>query len=420
MTGRQIMNTKETTMKTSKLTRMSAALALGAAAFLNAIPNASALDNWQIVNNFQGVPGMSAGSTALQTDASRTLLFDAGSAYMDTSGIRPAILRMSADQGATWTILDEFSDPNWQWACYRAMVCGSNSLYGAGFLQNNNQGVQETWFVRESTDGVNWTTTDVLPGPASVPVANCAAIGVAKSGDVYAAGTCGTNWTVRKKAVGANLYQTVDTCPTTRTDQSAQGIGFHSTAGVFVVGYTPGTSGLFQWLVRRSANQGSSWSTVDRFVSDRYWTQSKAGCVAVDASGRIYVAGSADYLKGRTTTAYWLVRRSTDGGNTWSTVDQISYGTKHWPWAMTTDASGNILVCGYVQTANGQHWVVRKGIPAANGSITWVLSDDYQLAAGQDSSGRGIVCDAGGNLFVTGMAKDAEGIEQWMTRKLTP
>ncbi len=414
-------------MKTVKLIRASATLMIGAAAFIYAVPNARALDNWQNVNDFQGVPGMSAGSLALQTDpTTRTLLFDAGSAYMDnTSGIRPAILRISTDQGGNWTIVDDFCYSGWQGAYYRAVACDPNNnfnLYGAGFVEQTTPSLQDIWFARESHDGgTTWSTTDDLAGSLSTPIADCAAIGVAPSGDVYAAGTCTNSWTVRKRVVTSTLtnYVTVDSYPgADNSYQSAQGMGFNSNGGVFVVGFTRGSNGLRQWLTRKGANQGLSWSTVDRFVSDRNWTASEALCMVVDASGKIYVAGHADYAKGNKTTNYALVRRSTDGGTTWSTVDQSIYGIRHRPWAMTIDAAGNILICGYVQTANGDHWVVRKGTPAANGSVAWVISDDYQLTPGQSSQARGIVCDAARNLYVTGRGVDTTGNEHWITRKL--
>jgi hypothetical protein len=319
-------------MKDCKLIHTAAVLA---AAVLSAqIPfSAQAFDAWKTVNDFQGVPGMSAGSTALQTDASRMLLLDVGSAYMDTtSGIRPAIARGSADGGNTWTILNQFSDPNWQWACYRSLACDANNdLYVGGFLMNYNPTI-ETWLIRESLDGgTTWSTTDLLPGTPSVPIANCAVIGVAPSGDVYAGGKWAGNWTVRKKGMGQTFYSTVDSLPANSgSDQAVEGIAFHPSAGVFVVGKTL-VGSYYRWLVRRSADAGSSWSTVDQFVRDQNWTESQALCAGVGSSGLIYVAGKAVYQKGATRTDYWLVRMSADGGNTWSTVDQFNYGGTHIP-----------------------------------------------------------------------------------------
>jgi hypothetical protein len=415
-TGLPTMSTKERTMKISKLIQTAA---FAATALLAQIPlPARALDAWQTVNDWKGLSGYGCGSLALQTDASGTLLLDAGADAFGNSnlGTPKAIVRGSADQGANWTILDSFYDPSFQWAAYRSIACdAANRLYGAGLLMSQQPTTKERWFIRESADGANWAYTDILDATPPSTIANCAAIRVAPSGDVYAAGICSGNWTVRKKAVGGSSYTTVDSLPASSGDQAAEGMAFHSTAGVFVVGKTT-VNGIYQWLVRRSlSGQSGTWSTVDTFVRDQNWTKSQALCVAVDGAGQIYVAGEATYQNRTTVTDYWLVRRSADGGNTWTTVDQWTSGSLHRPWAMTmtTDTPAKILVCGYVDTANGRHWIVRKGTPGTS-TVSWITSDDFQFG-GLDSRSTGIAVDAWSNVYVTG-----GGPDNWMTRKLAP
>lgn len=196
----------------------------------------------------------------------------------------------------------------------------------------------------------------------------------------------------------------------------ARAIGFHPTAGVFVVGRLD-DSRNYVWSVRRSVKAGATWTTVDSF-QDANRTYSAADGIAVDqASGAVYVSGWAQrYVKGLS-VINWVVRRSLNGGATWTTMDK--YGSS--PTALsatgiTVDPSGKVFVTGY--SPEPTRYLVRKGTPGANGAISWVTSDDFQLAPGQAARGNGITSDLFGNIFATGRAADASGTDHWLTRRL--
>lgn len=53
-------------------------------------------------------------------------------------------------------------------------------------------------------------------------------------------------------------------------------------------------------------------------------------------------------------------------------------------------------------------------------TIQWTTSDAYQLAPGMWALPLGITVDASGNVFASGRAEDAAGVEHWIVRKLTP
>ena len=87
------------------------------------------------------------------------------------------------------------------------------------------------------------------------------------------------------------------------------------------------------------------------------------------------------------------------------------------------------MVCGYVTTAQGDRWLVRKRtttttyvkqgktqVPVT--TISWVTSDDFQLSTGQPAQAWGITHDASGNIFATGRVADGLGDYHWFTRKL--
>jgi hypothetical protein len=115
------------------------------------------------------------------------------------------------------------------------------------------------------------------------------------------------------------------------------------------------------------------------------------------------------------------VRRSTDGGATWSNVDtfQLSSSKSSVAMGIGADSAGNLYVVGNGSSAStGSHWIVRK---STNGGNSWTIVDDYQLVAGNPSEARCIAKDANGNLFVAGFSRgDWTGVgylNHWIVRK---
>src|SRR5207253_10704396 len=107
----------------------------------------------------------------------------------------------------------------------------------------------------------------------------------------------------------------------------------------------------------------------------------------------------------RTQTKWvWLVRRSTDGGATWSNVDTFQLSSSESSVAMGIGATASgIFVVGSASAVNkgvtSSHWIVRK---STDGGNSWTTVDDYQLAPDSGSQARCIAKDANGNLFVAG------------------
>jgi len=162
---------------------------------------------------------------------------------------------------------------------------------------------------------------------------------------------------------------------------------------------------------------------VDTF-QDSTKTYSEARGIAVSASGVIYVCGrAAQTVKGKTVNN-WVVRRSLNGGVTWTTVDR--FGAEPAPYGIanstaigiTVAPSGNVYVTGTAPEPS--HLIVRKGTTAQNGTMSWTTNDDYQLVTGQPSDAQAICSDSAGNIFIAGKGQiDATGLRLFLTRKLT-
>ena len=289
------------------------------------------------------------------------------------------------------------------------------------------------WFIREWDPATGeWTTIDDSSALANdVGQASCADILVAPNGDVYATGGgqlgTGLGWVVRKRAAGTSAFTTVDADYSGKTSGAGTDIAFHSNYGVFVVGDRNG-----YWTVRRSSSGAlGTWQTVDTFQTRRDWGSGSAFGMTVSPSGNIFVAGRAyNFTTGK---QHWVVRSSADGGATWAIADNITStaGTLAEALGIVADAAGKVYVCGRADGGNGNHWIVRrgqqvqktstvKGKPVTTLVWEWSTIDDYQLAAGKGSRANAITADAQGNIYVSGSGLDANGVDCFIVRKLTP
>jgi hypothetical protein len=118
---------------------------------------------------------------------------------------------------------------------------------------------------------------------------------------------------------------------------------------------------VIDWVVRKSTNGGTSWTTVDDVRPGSY-PQARAVVFVAGANGNLFTIGRCNdgsgYAGGR-----WVVRENIGGAGTWQTVEDFQYVSDHSsvPWGATTDTAGNVFVGGWVEDATTYgHWLVRK------------------------------------------------------------
>jgi hypothetical protein len=327
-------------------------------------------------------------------------IYASGTADVDNNLQWNGIVLGSSDNGATWWgPLDDFGSRSYY--TYGGVIASdaAGNLYTASIVFGGPVGASDRWIVRRSTDGgAGWTTIDDFDqGFDFSGNTYPAAIGVDAAGNVYVAGqsyvpgnspgTVRSVWTIRK-GVGGSSFSTVDAV----ADCEVNGLLVHP-AGIFAVGQVPVivngnlTTG---WGVRRSTNGGATWSTIESFQLQR-GLYSVAQAIGADVAGNIYVVGSGSVtIKGKT-TRHWLVRRSSDGGNSWSTVDDfLSSGGNAEARRFAVTSNGDLYAAGYMDGQN----ILRK---RAAGTATWVTVDVYPFEA------RAIAANASGNVFLGGM-----------------
>jgi hypothetical protein len=176
---------------------------------------------------------------------------------------------------------------------------------------------------------------------------------------------------------------------------------------------TPDVNGDFNLASFRQVDS----ATVDVLTSAQL--SSGANAITTINSGKnagIYVAGKLGNA--------WIVRRSTDGGNSWRTIDSFIYDTTSAyssdALSLKADNNGNLCVVGYgskrVQTggtktnpiySDREHWIVRM---SANGGTTWKAQDEFTVANSADSLACDVGFDTSGTAYVVGYGQDSGGM----------
>jgi hypothetical protein len=196
----------------------------------------------------------------------------------------------------------------------------------------------------------------------------------------------------------------------------------------------PDNNGAAYWYVRKSPDSGATWSPVDHYQYTPGQFAAANGFAADDTG--VYVVGWARDLtvtgsgKHATTNSniHWLVRKSTDGGSTWTNVDDVilvnpATGGECSAWQAASVLGKGVFVVGTEFVIPGS-WVVRRSIDAG---ATWSTVDG-PFANG---SAQAVCSDSLGNIYVSGAQFIAtrvvrtkgttvtNGYYAWITREST-
>ena len=383
---------------------------------------ATSAQSWQTVDDYQFGAGSTLGGLAVAPNGT---IFAAGEGD-DTLG--HALVRASVDGGLTWSApLDDFTNGGAFDAGYDMITCDSaGNVYAAGFYIDDPTGNTNYWFVRRSTDGgASWSTTDDYQDGSDLTLPK--AMTTDGAGNVYVAGYAQTLGWIIRKGVGGTNFIIVDTLPSPSSSDGAAAIYVHPTVGVFAAGTGPisittdkrgRVTTTYGWVVRLSTDGGATWSTVDKFALSSGYSASGKG-IASDALGNLYVVGYSQSLAGKyprqTVSDNWVVRKSSNGGASWSTVDtfQLPSGVNGEPTSIVADSFGNLFVAGYLNASDGVHWLVREN---PGGTGTWQTVDDFKYIGG--ATAKAMAADASGHVFVGGDGwSNTDNIYHWLVRK---
>lgn len=357
--------------------------------------------SWQTVDDFISPAGFTVEGACYIACGSDGRLLTAISVIESTAGqsVTHTWFRRSADHGGSWVTAGKLTGSGRP----QGLAVGPS---GAAFAIRH---VSPYWEVRRSPDvGDSWLLVDNF---LQDTIASPGAIGVAPLGDLFVVGqTLGPQnsrrWLVRRSPDQGQTWVTVDDF----TGIWASAVAVNSS--VIIVSGRGGNmeSTDKPWTTRRSTDGGNTWTTVDEFQLGANlpgWPKAAAG----DQRGYFYVVGNAEAVSGSFVTR-WIVRRSMDGGQTWQTVDTLTNGSgSASAEAVAVDASGRVFVAG----ATSAGWLVRV---SSDGGSTWANSEQFTYPSGRGQYIRSLATDSSGNVFALGTATDAVGAGHWVIRKM--
>lgn len=374
-------------------------LALCAALLLAPLTSALGQSTWQTVDDFQLAPGKVAGVSGVAA-VDDGVVFASGGAD-DASGVRHGFVRRSLDAGQSWVSVLDIPGI----AQLATVTVGpSGRVVAAG---PSNAG---SWVAAVSEDGgTSWTVGNAWTGAGS-PLAVVEDV----AGRVFVGGysiDTKNRWHffVRRSLDGGANWATVQDLVSPSGGSSVWALAA-TPAGVFAASRYGNTS----WIVRRSTDGGQTWNTVDTYYSGS--TGNFPYGMTADANGNLFVTGVAFISPGKNkpSVAHWITRRSVNGGQTWTVVDDFVPGSSNMGRAVAVDAFGRVFATGYVSLNGVSRWITRVSL---DGGTTWVTTDDVPLLSSAGTL-RAAAADAVGNVFIGGQAPGTDGVNHGVVRML--
>ncbi len=241
------------------------------------------------------------------------------------SGYRYTTLVSSSDGGTTWIESQSVAGEYW-----RVSISDSGEVY---------LGSVAGQVIRSGDFGHTWREVWNLPGGGGFNTLHDLEAG--SGGTVFAAVDIKPAWMLvagvpDPSAASGMTWAVVDTYqPEVKTVTEPQCILVDRRAGVggadviYVGGWQNHSKQGYSWVLRKSADGGNNWFTASIYQLVPGATTGGISTLAKTPDGTLYAAGrlvtSVIKNKGSTThIASSLIRRSTDGGLSWTTVVQTS------------------------------------------------------------------------------------------------
>jgi hypothetical protein len=365
-------------------------LALGAALLLAPLTSAFATSSWETVDNLTPWRGRD-----IVSDANGNFISMALDNSTSSTGPVSTAVSLSSNGGLTWQVVGFI--PGY---AIDLAVAPDGALFASGNRTATVSGRAVVW---QSLDhGATWSQSDPWAGQTTQFL--CTDVGAGNSGIVYLCGSASGRWLLRKgeRTVAGLVWSTIDNIAGSPNSLFVRPGLPSQPDDILVSG-----SAASPWTVRRSSDSGATWVTVDNY------SVSGPTAVTIAPDSSLYAAGhisktitvTNQVVRGKkvvettsTATEYgWLIRKSSNGGASWTNVDYVANG---WPaYTITADAFGRVFSIGWIQGATGDTWAVRG---SSDGGATWINTDLFVPADTTGAHAQGIACDALGNVCVIG------------------
>lgn len=419
-----------------------------------------------IVDMPSGVDDQVFTSDSVWTNAGNVFV---GTTSSDAQGERWAVYR-SSDQGTSWQKVDHYMGVDYEGESHvMGMTTDGTNVYVCGYVYSYNWnpwggGATDPasgWVLRKSSDqGQTWTTIDYY---APVIGANHVCYDVAISpvtGFLYTGGYDATGWLVRESQDGGVTWTNILSESVGGTDTITQ-LGFSPNGDLWVMGSGTGglnmrkgvfSGGVWSWSGQTASFPSGSTASSDyelggtlQVVSDTtaYFamTASSAGRIiktsdggqtwstvysrangmlhglSVTSNGTILANGGARKQWWPTSApGKWIIDRSTDGGATWTTVynrPAVDSGDAGYGLTLTSSPTGNEAMAFAYKDLNSQGMTLYS----SNDGVSWGVKSEVNFIWKFYNELHDLVKLPTGDLIATGYAASMDGYNRWLVRK---
>lgn len=360
----------------------------------------------------------------------------------------------------SWTTVDDFVPPPQGFGNYAQaedmVPDGAGGVFAAGLAFDYS--ISQSLALVRHKDAVSsaWQTVATISTPYSgttgTGTSGFREVAVAPTGEVYISGHLGgfpskyVIWKGTLNAQGTALsLSVVDSQDVNLANGSVnpalvrnEDLAIDAGGNVFAVGRLTGKGGALgtsHWIVRKQTAGQGAFVTIDDYVFNKSDAWARGVTVVPSGPGAgVYVVGFGGGGNGNWGVyagARWIVRKSTNGGSTWTNVDSFqAEPSTNAPSAaseIVAHEDGSLHVVGRVSTGvrtggnnnfptyrYDHRWYMRS---SSDGGSSWSSHDVYpeNVQAGVQPGGigpalivspEGVVTDQAGKVYVAGTVND--------------
>jgi len=174
--------------------------------------------------------------------------------------------------------------------------------------------------------------------------------------------------------------------------------------------YSAGSCDSEGWVVRRSTNGGDNWTSLGAPFLLTAGRIARLADLHIDGADRVFVSGTAQDTN---SVSHWVVRRL-GANDAWTTVDDYQLDSTANGGSPRLTGTTRLYAVGSMDTSTAKHWIIRR---APEGGGTWTTIDDFTQPAATFASADGIYEGPGGRLVAVGAIEDAVNGRRTITRR---
>ncbi|HMQ80958.1 MAG TPA: SBBP repeat-containing protein [Ignavibacteria bacterium] len=174
-----------------------------------------------------------------------------------------------------------------------------------------------------------------------------------------------------------------------------------NSGNIYVTGVTYAGSTNDFCTIKYNSSGVQQWSVTYNGTDD---LGDQASSIAVDNQGNVYVTGTANINYSNTvwTGDYCTIKYNSSGQQQWVRIYSGNTTGRDIPFKVAVDGTGNVVVTGqsYIDAQRNDDIVTIKYAP--DGTQMWLVYHDGTGTTPEQDSGRDMVLDAQGNIYIFG------------------